>query len=85
MNGDGRVNIADYALFRSEYGRSDCSSAAVYFYHTDHLGTPRKMTDSTGAVVWAADYQPFGRADLLVNTVENNLRFPGQYFDAETG
>uniref|UniRef100_UPI001B80340B RHS repeat domain-containing protein n=1 Tax=Desulfobulbus elongatus TaxID=53332 RepID=UPI001B80340B len=58
---------------------------SMYYYHTDHLGTPLRLTDSSGAVVWAADYQPFGRANLLVNTVENNLRFPGQYFDAETG
>ena len=55
------------------------------YYHTDHLGTPLRLTDATGAVVLAADYQPFGKAELLVNTVENNLRFPGQYFDSETG
>ncbi|WP_035217157.1 RHS repeat-associated core domain-containing protein, partial [Desulfobulbus elongatus] len=61
------------------------ADGSIYSYHTDHLGTPLRLTDSTGAVVWAADYQPFGRATLLVNTVENNLRFPGQYFDTETG
>ena len=43
------------------------------------------MTDSTGAVVWAADYKPFGEAMITVSTITNNLRFPGQYFDAETG
>ena len=35
--------------------------------------------------VWSADYLPFGQADVTVGTVENNLRFAGQYFDAETG
>uniref|UniRef100_UPI001B802595 RHS repeat-associated core domain-containing protein n=1 Tax=Desulfobulbus elongatus TaxID=53332 RepID=UPI001B802595 len=58
---------------------------SMYYYHTDHLGTPLRLTDASGTVVWAADYQPFGKATLLVNTVENNLRFLGQYFDAETG
>jgi RHS repeat-associated protein len=53
--------------------------------HNDHLGTPQKMTDSTGTVVWAADYKPFGEATIAVSTITNNLRFPGQYFDAETG
>ena len=53
--------------------------------HNDHLGTPQKMTDSTGTVVWAADYKPFGEATISMNTITNNLRFPGQYFDAETG
>jgi len=43
------------------------------------------MTDSTGTVVWAADYKPFGEATITVSTITNNLRFPGQYFDAETG
>jgi len=57
----------------------------VYYYHNDALGTPQKMTDSTGTVVWAADYKPFGEATITVSTITNNLRFPGQYFDAETG
>lgn len=43
------------------------------------------MTDSTGTVVWAADYKPFGEATITVSTITNNLRFPGQYYDAETG
>ncbi len=57
----------------------------TYYYHNDHLGTPQKMTDSTGPVVWSADYKPFGEAIITVSTITNNLRFPGQYFDAETG
>jgi RHS repeat-associated protein len=35
--------------------------------------------------VWQADYEPFGKAIVRINTVENNLRFPGQYYDRETG
>jgi RHS repeat-associated protein len=53
--------------------------------HNDHLGTPQKMTDASGTVVWSADYKPFGEATVTVSTITNNLRFPGQYFDAETG
>ncbi len=53
--------------------------------HPDHLGTPQKMTDSSGTVVWAADYKPFGEATVTVSTITNNLRYPGQYYDAETG
>jgi len=56
-----------------------------YYYHNDHLGTPQVLTDRTGAIVWSADYDVFGRADVLVAAIENNLRFPGQYYDAETG
>jgi RHS repeat-associated protein len=53
--------------------------------HNDHLGTPQKMTDASGTVVWSADYKPFGEVNITTNTITNNLRFPGQYFDAETG
>jgi RHS repeat-associated protein len=59
--------------------------ANLYYYINDHLGTPQKMIDNTSAVVWSADYKPFGEADVTVNTVENNFRFPGQYYDGETG
>lgn len=43
------------------------------------------MTDSSGTVVWSADYKPFGEVTVTVSTITNNLRFPGQYYDAETG
>ncbi len=43
------------------------------------------MVDASGAVVWKAAYLPFGRAIVAQADVENNLRFPGQYFDEETG
>ena len=53
--------------------------------HNDHLATPQKMTDGSGAVVWSADYKPFGEVNITTNTITNNLRFPGQCHDAETG
>ena len=57
-----------------------------YFYHTDHLGTPHKLTAVNGAVVWSAMYSSFGQAQVLPSsTVENNFRFAGQYYDQETG
>jgi RHS repeat-associated protein len=57
----------------------------VYYYHNDHLGTPQMMTDLTGTVVWAATYEPFGKVSITVEQITNNLRFPGQYYDSETG
>ena len=61
------------------------NDATIYYYHVDHLGTPQAMTSQSGATVWQADYEPFGKATVKVSTIENNLRFPGQYFDRETG
>ncbi len=58
----------------------------MYYYGNDRLGTPQILTDSTNTVVWEAVYDPFGQADINSNsTVVSNFRFPGQYYDQETG
>ena len=59
---------------------------AIYYYHNDHLGTPQKMTDANRVVAWDAIYEPFGKIDSKpVETVVNDMRFPGQYEDEGTG
>jgi RHS repeat-associated protein len=57
----------------------------AYFVHNDHLGTPQKITDQTQAIVWDATYEPFGEVEVATEEIENNIRFPGQYADEETG
>ncbi|MBA1245047.1 RHS repeat-associated core domain-containing protein [Pseudomonas japonica] len=58
----------------------------VYYFHTDVIGTPLELTNADGEIVWQARYRCWGEIDALtVNTVEQHLRFQGQYFDAETG
>ncbi|QYX50268.1 HNH endonuclease [Pseudomonas tussilaginis] len=45
-----------------------------------------EMTDREGEIVWQATYRSWGTIErLVVNEVEQNLRFQGQYFDDETG
>jgi len=64
-----------------------CSAPAmarIYYIHNDHLGTPQVLTDQNQTVVWRADTAPYGRA-ATTGTVTFNLRFPGQYYDEETG
>jgi RHS repeat-associated protein len=67
------------------------SGKATYFIHTDHLGTPRAVSDDTQSVVWRWDSTPFGEGapdeDPEGDSIdfELNLRFPGQYYDAELG
>ena len=59
---------------------------AVYYYHNDHLGTPKVLTDSDGDVVWEAVMEPFGSiSQVLTSQVSNPFRFPGQYEDEWTG
>jgi RHS repeat-associated protein len=52
----------------------------------DHLDTPRAITtnDAAATVLWTWDSDPFGTT-AASGSLEYNLRFPGQYFDAETG
>ena len=62
------------------------TAATYYTYQNDHLGTPQKLLNQSGVTVWSATYDGFGRAAVdAASTVTNNLRFPGQYYDAETG
>lgn len=65
---------------------------AVYYVHADQLGTPRAITrPSDDAIVWKWDNtEPFGNSAANDNpsglgTFAYNPRFPGQYYDAETG
>ncbi|MFA5073124.1 MAG: RHS repeat-associated core domain-containing protein [Nitrospirota bacterium] len=69
-------------LFQSELG---LGSEKVYFYYTDPAGTPLVMSDSTGTVVWRADYLPFGEESLGTQTVKNNKMFVGKEKDSESG
>lgn len=59
---------------------------AFCFYHANHLGTPIAMTNGAGTLAWRAEHTPFGGIyALTVGTITNNPRFPGQYYDGETG
>ncbi len=61
------------------------AAGQYYYYHNDHLGTHQQITAVNGAVVWNAVYSSFGEATINVSVVENPLRFPGQYYESETG
>ena len=70
---------------------STSAPSQIDYLHPDHLGTVRAITDTNQTVVWRWDSTPFG--DTLPNedpdgdgqALRFNLRFPGQYFDVETG
>jgi RHS repeat-associated protein len=84
---NGQV-IADYVYL----GRSPLAMIKpvagreyVYFYHNDHLGSPKFMTDQNENVVWTGSFDPLGIVISAGGSITNNLRFSGQYFDNETG
>ena len=64
----------------------------IYYVHADHLNTPRRISrPADNIIVWRWNSDPFGAALALQDpdgdsqTFTYNLRFPGQYFDAESG
>jgi RHS repeat-associated protein len=78
--------------------RPSGSGIAIYYVHTDHLNTPRKVSvPGSNVLVWRTDLDPFEvfPADNVPGDGINqnpsglgnfvyNLGFPGQYFDPET-
>ncbi len=71
--------------------RLEACGFSIFYIHTDHLNTPRRITRrSTADVVWSWESDPFGASAPNENpsglgAFSFNLRMPGQYFDAETG
>jgi RHS repeat-associated protein len=66
------------------------STIAIYYVHTDHLGTPRKVTrPSDNGLMWRWDPDTFGSAQPNANpaglgSFTYNLRFPGQFYMNES-
>jgi len=62
----------------------------AYYFHTDHLDTPRVVTDKSGNIRWRWLAEPFGTTapennPSALGVFTQNLRFPGQYADQESG
>ena len=67
------------------------ASAPMFYIQVEHLNTPRLVADGAGTTVWKWDQQePYGSNPANENpsalgNFDLPLRFPGQYFDKETG
>jgi RHS repeat-associated protein len=61
------------------------SGGTLFFVHPDHLGTPQQITNASQALVYDAVFRPFGETQQITAPTLTNLRFPGQYFDPESG
>ena len=60
--------------------------ADSYFYHTDHLGSVRLLTDAAGAVANAYDYDAFGNLEATsFETVVSPYAFTARERDPESG
>jgi RHS repeat-associated protein len=62
----------------------------LYYVHTDHLNTPRLVTDTSNNIRWRWDSDPFGTTapdenPSSLGVFTYNLRFPGQQYDSVAG
>jgi len=99
--GDGFVPLAQVNLLQpantpeAAPTRRQEAVSSVYYYHVDHLGTPREMTDSAGQLRWSASYKAWGNTlkvevvaqgeEADAGPIEQTIRFQGQHYDGETG
>jgi RHS repeat-associated protein len=60
------------------------ASSAPFYLHSDHLNTPRMATNQSQQNVWQWQSDAFG-VGQATGSLAMNLRFPGQYFDQESG
>lgn len=87
---DEQGNALREYLWVDDQPVAQITGSDIVYLHTDHLYTPRLASSSEGAVVWRWRSDAYGvglaEDDVDGDTVktEVNLRFPGQYFDAET-
>jgi len=61
------------------------ASPATLMVHVDHLNRPVRMTNSTKASVWDVIYTPWGAFHSATGAQTLNARFPGQWFQLESG
>ena len=86
--GTGNMPVAQVDVHKTTEG--DTTEQVSYLY-ADHLDTPRLATNGSQAVVWRWDSDAFGDGDPVTAAIAGqqdtviNLRFPGQYYDKESG
>ena len=91
VSGGAGQTTADAVRFVSVGAATPGAVGDLCYLHNDHLGTPRAVSCAAGEIVWRWESDPFGTSmpkedpDGDGVSFALNLRFPGQYFDQETG
>ena len=57
----------------------------TYYYHADGLGSITAMTDTTGKIVQAYEYDSFGNLHDNMNAIKQPYTYTGREWDKETG
>ena len=76
------------AQIRDWTDAEDNSQQQTNYFHCDHIGIPREMTDKNGKLLWAGEYDAWGKVTEETNvtgTAHQPFRLQTQYCDHETG
>ncbi len=57
----------------------------LLYVHADHLGRPIRLTDPAKVTAWAVEWLPWGGVHSITGSETLNARFPGQWFQVESG
>jgi RHS repeat-associated protein len=71
-----------------DYASSDAAPEGGHRFMVlaNHLGCPEEILDARGTTVWRAEIAAYGWASVEIGEAFHQpLRWPGHYFDAETG
>jgi RHS repeat-associated protein len=78
--------LAPFLFVEYEDLDAEPESGKRFYVFTNQVAAPIRVDDDTGRTVWSAQIGPYGTAEIdPASTVDMPLRFPGHYFDPETG
>ena len=88
---DANGNAIQETIWFQDQPVATIKGTRLYSIHTDHLNTPRAISDKNRKIVWTWNSDPFGATPANEDPDSDgekfvyNLRLPGQVYDAESG
>ena len=86
-SGDSLIEERDQNsnVLRRFFSLGEQINGVNYYYVKDHLGSIRQMTDSSGNLVYQADYSAYGQATVSINTVTPAFGYAGYFVHGRSG
>ena len=93
LNGDSKVDFADFTILAHYWLTDGERGDEHYYYHYDGLGSVVALSDKDGDTVEKYEYDAYGKVNILdagdsvlsESSVANPYFFTGRRFDLETG
>ncbi|NMJ44385.1 RHS repeat protein [Roseomonas sp. JC162] len=78
--------MSPFAFVDYASAEADPATGVMRHVFTNQVSCPVLVEDGEGRVLWRAEHEPYGATKVTANAqVSLNLRWPGHYFDEETG